>query len=90
MLQQAGAARQQTEGPGSRSDDGREQASGWSNRALEAAEAAYVEQLRLEALKGAASARGGQGVKVSVPFDFWVHVLEKHEGPGPRKGPGGS
>ena len=85
MLQQGGAAKQQTEGSGSIFDRAQEQASGWSSRALEAAEAAYVEQLRREALDAAATTRGGGGVKVSVPFDFWVHVMEKHEGPGPRQ-----
>lgn len=55
----------------------------WNEEALDAAEAVYVKQLQQEALKGVASVKGGSKIsKVSVPFDFWVHVCEKHDGNG--------
>lgn len=47
------------------------------------AEAAAAEQLRQEAAAGVAALGGA--CTVSVAHDFWLHVLEKHEGPGPRQ-----
>jgi hypothetical protein len=58
---------------------------GWGEKALEAAEAVYLEQLQREALEGVASIEGAV-CRVTVPFDFWLHVLEKHEGPGLSEG----
>eukprot|EP00983_Pelagomonas_calceolata_P006545 215261-Pelagomonas_calceolata.AAC.5 len=49
---------------------------GWSRQALEAAESMYVQQLQQEALESVA--QNGASCNVSVPFDFWLHVLEKH------------
>lgn len=76
VLQQGAATLQSTE-----KQDRKTQ--GWKTEALQAAEAAYIEQLKQEAQEGVASCRGA--CKVDVPFDFWVHVLEKHEGTGTRQ-----
>jgi len=55
---------------------GQQGLAGWSDEALEAAEAAYVKQLQDEALESVKKC--GAGCKVTIPFDFWLHVLEKH------------